>query len=104
MAAGFRIEISKSAEDDLLDGYWFYEAQQAGIGDYFLDSLYADIHSLTVFAGIHAKAYPGVFRTLSARFPFGIYYVLDRDLATVVAVLDTRRNPSAIRSRLSATK
>jgi plasmid stabilization system protein ParE len=104
MALGFRIEISKTAEDDLLDGYWFYEAQQIGIGDYFLDSLYADIHSLTVFAGIHAKAYPGIYRTLSARFPFGIYYMTDGDTATVVAVLDTRRNPKTIRSRLSASE
>jgi plasmid stabilization system protein ParE len=104
MQAGFRIEIAKAAEDDLLEGYWFYEAQQTGIGDYFLNSLYADIHSLTVFAGIHAKAYPGTHRTFSARFPFGIYYVLEGDLATVVAVLDTRQNPSAIRDRLLAEK
>jgi hypothetical protein len=85
----------------LLEGYLFYEAQQAGVGDYFLDSLYADIHGLTVFAGIHAKAFPGIYRTFSTRFPFGIYYVLDGDLASVVAVLDTRQDPKAIRARLT---
>lgn len=101
MESGYSVEIAKPAEDDLLDGYWFYEAQQIGIGDYFLDSLYADIHSLTIFAGIHAKAYRGIYRTFSARFPFGIYYIMDDMLVTVVAVLDTRRNPAAIRSRIS---
>ena len=104
MEAGFRVEISSSAEDDLLDGYWFYEAQQIGIGNYFLDSLYADIRGLAVFAGIHAKAYPGIFRTFSAKFPFAIYYVADDDLATVVAVIDTRQNPRATRSRLAAVR
>ena len=64
-------------------------------------SLYADIHSLTVFAGIHAKAYRGIYRTFSARFPFGIYDVIDDRLVTVVAVLDTSRNPRTIRSRIS---
>ena len=99
--SGFVVEVAKSAEDDLLAGYWFYEAQQVGIGNYFLNSLCADIHSLTVFAGIHAKAYRGIYRTFSARFPFGIYYVIDGRLVTVVAVLDTRRNPRTIRSRIS---
>ena len=34
-----RIRILKSAQDDLRDGYWFYESQETGVGDYFLDSL-----------------------------------------------------------------
>lgn len=38
-----RVRITRPAEQDLLDGYTFYERQQAGIGSYFLDSLYADI-------------------------------------------------------------
>ena len=38
-----RVQIARSAETDLLEGYVFYEQQQAGIGDYFLDSLSADI-------------------------------------------------------------
>ena len=32
-----RVAITRSAETDLLEGYAFYEKQQAGIGDYFLD-------------------------------------------------------------------
>ena len=101
MASGFSIDLTAQAEDDLLDGYWFYEAQQVDLGNYFLDSLYGDIHSLTVFAGIHAKAYPGIYRTLSARFPFAIYYVVNSNAATVLAVLDTRQNPKTIQSRLT---
>ena len=37
-----RVEITRSAETDLLQGFAFYERQQAGIGDYFLDSLFAE--------------------------------------------------------------
>ena len=37
-----RVRISRSASEDLLNGHRFYERQQQGIGDYFLDSLYAD--------------------------------------------------------------
>jgi hypothetical protein len=33
-----RVEILDEAEQDLVDGAHFYEAQEAGLGQYFLDS------------------------------------------------------------------
>ena len=53
-----RIEILSEATEDLLKGYWFYERQAPNLGNYFLDSLYSDIDSLLVFAGIHAVVQP----------------------------------------------
>jgi len=50
-----RIRILKSAQEDLREGYWFYESQGAGLGDYFLDSLNSDIGSLKIYAGVHGK-------------------------------------------------
>ena len=47
-----KVEILDKAEDDLVDGFRFYEAQQSGLGSYFLDSLYSDIDSLSLYAGI----------------------------------------------------
>lgn len=41
-----KIHIFDQAEDDLVDGYNFYETQEQGVGTYFLDSLYSDIESL----------------------------------------------------------
>lgn len=95
-----RIRISRSAESDLLEGYAFYERQQPGVGDYFLDSLFADIDALTLFAGIHPKPDGRLHRTLSKRFPFAIYYEVREDVAIVVAVLDCRQNPGSITERL----
>ena len=95
-----RVQIARSAETDLLEGYVFYEQQQAGIGDYFLDSLSADIDALALYAGVHARPDSRLHRTLSRRFPFAIYYDLKGDIATVVAVLDCRQNPASIAQRL----
>lgn len=95
-----QIKITRSAETDLLEGFAFYELQQSGIGDYFLDSLFADIDALTLYAGIHAKADGKLHRTLAKRFPFAIYYQVADDVATVVAVLDCRQNPASITERL----
>ncbi len=95
-----RLQIARSAEADLLEGFAFYEGQQRGIGSYFLDSLYADIDSLLLYAGIHPKPYGHLYRMLAKRFPFAIYYDLQDDLVTVVAVLDCRQNPASLGKRL----
>ena len=95
-----QIKITRSAETDLLEGFAFYELQQSGIGDYFLDSLFADIDALTLYAGLHVKPDGKLHRTLAKRFPFAIYYQVADDVATVVAVLDCRQNPASITERL----
>ena len=87
-----KIEILDEAEADLIEGYHFYEAQDAGLGSYFLDSL-------LIHAGVHAVVF-GYRRCLSKRFPFAVYYSVEGELIRVSAVLDCRRNPTWIRSRL----
>jgi plasmid stabilization system protein ParE len=93
------VEILGEAEQDLLDGFRFYEAQGVALGDYFLDSIFSDIDSLQLYAGIHAK-YFGYHRLLSRRFPFAIYYRVARKTVRVYAVLDCRREPSVAERRL----
>ncbi len=94
-----KIEILSGADEDILDGYRFYERQATGLGGYFLDSLYSDIDSLLVFAGVHRIVY-GLYRCLSKRFPFAIYYSIDSQIIRIHAVLDCRRRPSRIKKRL----
>ena len=93
------IEITESAIQDLLYGYQFYKSQSYNLGDYFLDSVMADIDSLMVYAGIHPIIYQH-YRLLASRFPFAIYYRLDNQKIIVSAVLDCRQNPSFTREKL----
>ncbi len=95
-----KIEILDFAEEDLIDGFTFYENQSGGLGDYFLDSIFSDIESLRVYAGIHAFHF-GYHRLLSKRFPFAIYYRLRNETIRVYAVLDCRKSPAWTRNRLS---
>jgi hypothetical protein len=95
-----RIEILDEAESDIIDGFTFYERQSEGSGNYFLDSVFADIESLHLHAGIHALHF-GYHRLLAKRFPFGVYYQLQNKVIQVYAILDCRRDPAWIRKRLS---
>ena len=65
-----QICLTQSAEADLLSGFMFYERQQTGLGEYFLDSLYADIDALMLYAGVHPKPIGRFHRILAKRFPF----------------------------------
>ena len=95
-----KIKILESAKQDLREGFYFYESQETGIGSYFLESLFSDIESLRLFAGIHRVHFGRYHRLLSKRFPFAIYYRIESDAVRVYAVLDCRRDPAWIRKRL----
>lgn len=81
-----KIRLLSLALDDLDAGRRFYERQQAGLGDYFLDSLYSDIDSLLLYAGIHQKV-------------FGCHAVAALSLGDLLSRRG-RRNPGLARARL----
>jgi hypothetical protein len=95
-----KLRILASAKIDLEEGSRFYEAQSAGLGDYFITSVGADIESLRLYAGTHPIAYKEFHRSLCRIFPFAIYYLISADTAIVNAVVDCRRDPAWIRHHL----
>ena len=80
-----KVRILESARHDLRRDYSFYENQQQGVGDYFLDTLFSDIDSLAVYGGTHPRRF-GFHWVLSSRFPFAIYYQVAEGCAVVRAV------------------
>ena len=96
-----KIRILESAKQDLLDGYSFYEKQGEGLGEYFISTLFSDIESLRLYAGVHQVIF-GFHRLLSKRFPYAIYYKIEGDEVIVYAVLDCRRDPKKTEKRLKS--
>jgi hypothetical protein len=94
-----KILISEDAFEDLNEGFLFYEAQEFGLGDYFTACLRADVESLKVVAGIHRRI-EGFHRLLSRVFPHGIFYTIEQDAVVIWAVIDLRRDPEWIVSRI----
>src|SRR5574344_149333 len=84
---------------DLKTAEEFYERQSIGLGGYFKDSIISDIESLWLYGGIHSKVF-GLYRLLSKRFPYGIYYEIKEDIVIIVAVLDLRQNPINITQKI----
>lgn len=96
-----KIRILESATKDLKEGFYFYESQQAGLGTYFIETLFSDIDSLQLFAGIHSVHFEKYYRLLSKRFPFAVYYRVVENEIRIYSIFDCRRNPAWIKNKLN---
>ena len=97
------VEILDCAHEDMADGYDFYERRSPGLGAYFSDTLYGEMESLQLFAGIHPVRH-GYYRLLARRFPYSVYYKIVGGTARIYAVLDNRMNPRRTRDRLDEVR
>jgi plasmid stabilization system protein ParE len=88
-----KVQILPSATEDLKNGRDFYDKQGEGLGQYFLDSVFGDIDSLTLYGGIRSVHW-GYHRMLSHRFPYAIYYRVTGSIVVVWRVLDCRQQPT----------
>lgn len=95
-----RIHITSDALEDLNEGFLFYDAQEAGLGEYFSDSIKSDIENLKVTGGVHRLTYRDYRRALSRIFPYAIYYTMEAEVVTIWAVIDCRRHPEWISEHL----
>lgn len=67
-----KVQILRSAMEDIAADREFYDRQEAGVGDYFFDSLFAEIDSLALYGGIHSVHF-GFHRLLAKRFLYAVY-------------------------------
>lgn len=94
-----KLRVLTSAIEDLAAGRVFYDKQGRGVGDYFFDSLFAEIDSLILYAGTHPIRH-GYHRMLARRFPHAIYYKIEGDQVIVYRIIGCRRDPRWIKRQL----
>lgn len=94
-----RLRVLSLAEDDIWNGYRFYERQSPGLGDVFLQKTFDSVESLLRAPGIHRGVH-GFHRLLTPRFPFAIYYQIAGEELQVWRVFDCRRDPMWIEREL----
>ena len=95
----YLLSIQPETEDDLQEVYKWYENRRQGLGDEFLLRVEAALNSITMNPLSCATVHRNIRRKLTRRFPFGIFYLIDQDTISVLAVLHVRRNPDQWRNR-----
>jgi toxin ParE1/3/4 len=91
--------IREEAEADLADAKQWYDQQRAGLGDQFLLCVDAALERIRRMPEVHAVLLKGVRRALVRRFPYGIFYRVEQDYISILAVMHNRRDPRRWQSR-----
>jgi plasmid stabilization system protein ParE len=95
MTVGLRIQ--PEAAQDIEDAAVWYEGRRAGLGLEFLDELDRVLERITEMPRQFPLANATHRRGLLRRFPYGVYFLLEGEVATVIAVLHMHRHPDAWR-------
>ena len=95
-----RLDVRPEAELDALEAASWYDSERNGLGLELLTELRA------TFARIEEgpRHYPLVFgecrRAILRRFPFGVFFIVDAEVATVLAITHLHRHPDVWQERV----
>jgi toxin ParE1/3/4 len=95
----YAIEFLPEVERDVLQAYNWYEEQLSGLGEDFLLSTDAAVNAIKRNPLLNAVEYKKVRKIKTKRFPFGVFYVLDKSLITVIAIVHLSRHPRTWKGR-----
>ena len=86
--------------NELNEAYDWYESQQSGLGDEFLECIDEIINRICLMPESYAIVYRDVRRAVVKRFPYAVYYRIVSSRVIVTAIFHGRRNPKAWQSRV----
>jgi toxin ParE1/3/4 len=93
------VRVRPEAELDMFEAALWYEAERPGLGPAFLQAARFILGRIEEGPRQFPVVLADIRRAVLSRFPFGIFFVLEDDLATVLAVTHLHRHPSAWEGR-----
>jgi plasmid stabilization system protein ParE len=91
----FRPEV----RDELDEAYSWYENQQTGLGDEFLECVDEVLNKICQLPESYAVVYSDIRRAVLQRFPYAVYYRIVSSRIIVIAIFHGRRNPKIWQTR-----
>ena len=91
--------LAEAARQELADAVAYYDTQARGLGDSFLDEFQAAVNRIEELPEAWQRLSRNTRRCRLRRFPYGLIYRLDGDVALIIAVGHLHREPENWRSR-----
>lgn len=91
--------VRPEAEEDLAEARQWYETRREGLGDEFLEQVDVAFDRIQRMPLVPAVKYKDTRRVLLKRFPYAVFYHVDDDQITIIAVYHTSRDPRGWQSR-----
>ena len=95
----YSILIKPEAERDLQNAYLFYEEQRVGLGVEFLFATEVEMNRIQRNPLLFQKKHHEIRRAFTNRFPFGVFFFIDNSVIVVLAIVHTKMDESAWKSR-----
>lgn len=95
----YKIILRPEAENDLKEAFQWYEEQKPGLGLDFLLCIDASFDIIMGNPELYQKVYKNIRRALPRRFPYGIFYIIEKNKVIVLAVLHVKRDPALLKKR-----
>jgi plasmid stabilization system protein ParE len=93
--------IRPEAETEITEAFDWYEAQVPGLGSEFVLVLDATFSSMVRNPDSYPQVYKGAHRALMRRFPYSIFFVIEKTRIVVLSVFHVKRNPTVWKKRTS---
>lgn len=86
-------------EDDIMNAMEWYSAQRAGLDDDFLLAFEVEIIRILKSPLLYGTVKNKIRRALIARFPYAIFFIVERTTILILAVVHQKRKPSVWKTR-----
>jgi toxin ParE1/3/4 len=93
--------IRPEAEADIAEAFDWYEARVPGLGSHFLLVLDAAFNSIVRNPNTYPQVHKRVHRALTRRFPFAIFFVVEKKSIVVLSIFHVKRDPRVWKKRTS---
>jgi toxin ParE1/3/4 len=99
----YKLIISPEAEEDLSEAFTWYEERRKGLGHDFLLQINAALRFLERNPLVFPEMYKGVRRHLIKRFPYKIFYLVERQKVIILGVIYAGRDPELVKKRIKGS-
>ena len=91
--------IRPEAEAEIAEAFVWYEARSSGLGSEFLLVLDAAFNSILRNPNLYPQVHKRVRRALTRKFPFAVFFLVEKKRIVVLSVFHAKRNPQVWRKR-----
>jgi hypothetical protein len=87
----YSIRFEEESLNDFFDGLSYYEKSSQNVADRFYQEFWQTINRIKNNPFHFQKKYRSVMIAFTEVFPFGIHYIVENDIITVIRILHTKR-------------
>jgi plasmid stabilization system protein ParE len=95
------IIVRPIAESDIDEAYAWYERKQPGLGKGFISQVDAALVKISQSPDRGIAVHKQLRRLAVARFPYGVFYIIEAKRIVIVGVIHGSRAPRVWKRRLS---